>query len=153
MGRYDLKFILKKSAAGNGSPEKFRYRRFPVGHGANKTVDRTRMQVDHGEATKARRARILRLMGVFKGLTLGFCILFVLIGVGAFGISVYLYFAPENTVFGVVLNIPPVPALCGSLAMLVTGILMWILVRVFFRRFESILKVGDGPGPGSPVQG
>ena len=111
------------------------------------------MQADHGEAINAHRARFLRLLGVFKGLISGFCILFVLIAVGAFGISVYLYFAPENTVFGVVLNIAPVPALCGGLAMLVTGIFMWILVRVFFRRFESILKVGDGPGPGSPFQG
>ena len=106
------------------------------------------MHVNHDEAIKARRARILGLMGIFKGLTLGFCILFVLIAVGIFGVSLYLYFAPESTVFGVVLNIPPVPALCGSLAMLVTGSLMWVLVRVFFRRFESILKVGDGPEPG-----
>ena len=115
---------------------------------SNKTADGNTVQADHGEAINAHRARFLRLMGIFKVLILGFWILFVLIAVGTLGISVYLYFAPESTVFGVVLNIPLVPALCGSLAMLVTGSLMWVLVRVFFRRCESILKVGDGPGSG-----
>ena len=55
-------------------------------------------------------------MGTFKGLTMGFWIFSVLIAVGTFGVSLYLYFAPESTVFGVVLNVAPVPALCGSLA-------------------------------------
>ncbi len=107
-------------------------------------ADGNTVQADHGEAINAHRARFLRLLGIFKGLILGFWILFVLIAVGAFGISLYLYFAPESTVFGVVLHIAPVP----SLAMLVTGSLMWVLVRVVFRRIDSILKVGDGPESG-----
>ena len=45
------------------------------------------MQADHDEETKARRGRILRLTGIFKGLALGFCILFVSIAAGTFAIS------------------------------------------------------------------